>query len=185
MRYMPIPNAFRTAFIPSLLLLTAGCTKDQQEDLKLEAELLMRYNSIAFTVDPTEQTGDIQLTIALDGSALADMLSANGYDMSQLKEFKFTDAEVRLAEQNGLDYDALQRAVVDLALSGGNPVTIASIDPVPDDVQMLDLVVNEVNVADIMRHQDIGITLKLTTDQAITDTMHQVLDLGGKVVVQL
>ena len=169
----------------SALLLSSGCSKEQQDELKLEAELLMQYNAIAFSVEPTEHTGEVQLTVSLDGSALAEMLATNGYSMAQLKEFKFTGAAVPLREGGAHNYDALQRLAVELVLNGGAPVLVASIDPVPDGASALDLAVNEVNVAEIMRHDHIGLTLKLVTDQVVADTLHQLLDLDGKVVVQL
>lgn len=167
------------------LLFATGCSKEQQAELNLEAELLMQYNSIAFTIEPTESTGEVQLTLSLDGNALSDMLAANGYTMGQLKEFKFTNANVRMQGDSMGYYDALQRLSVELSLDSGTSAVVASIDPVPDGATVLNLAVNEVNIADIMRHSDISVTVKLTTDQAVSDTLHQLLGLGGKVVVQL
>lgn len=166
-------------------LVFTSCTKDQQDELKLEAEVLMAYNSVEFTVLPTEVVGEMQVTISLDGEALARTLSDNGYTMDQLKEFKFTSADTRIQGATAQTYDPLQRISLELSLDGGTPVPVASKDPVPEGVQTLTLNVSETNVADIMRHQNIQVIAKLVTDQVIPDTMYHALDLGGKVVVKL
>lgn len=166
-------------------LLLPSCTKDQQEELKLEAEVLIQYNAVEFIVAPTEVMGEMQLTITLDGEALSRTLSNEGYTMDQLKEFNFTSADLRIQGSSAQTYDPLQRVSLDLSLDGGTPVTVASKDPVPDGAQTLSLNVSQTNVADIMRHQHIRVIAKLTTDQAIPDTMYHAMDLGGKVVVKL
>lgn len=166
-------------------LLLAACTKEEQEKLQLEAEVLMQYNSVEFTVDPTGEVGEVQLTLSLDGEELSRVLSDRGYTMDQVKEFKFTSADLRIQGSEEQTYDALQRIALELSLDGGAPVTVAAKDPVPDGVRTLTLNVADINVADIMRHQNIQMIATMATDRAIPDTMHHALDLGGRVVVKL
>lgn len=166
-------------------LLLAACTKEEKEKLQLEAEVLMQYNSVEFTVDPTGEVGEVQLALSLDGEELSRVLSSKGYTMDQLKEFEFTSADLRIEGSEEQTYDVLQRIALELSLDGGAAVTVASKDPVPDGARALALDMATINVADIMRHQNIRMIAKMATDQAIPDTMRHALDLGGRVVVKL
>ena len=185
---MKIRNTLHSRAIPTWILCTVflgGCTKEQQEELKLEAEVLMEYRELEFTLAPTDVIGETQLTISLDGQALSRTLTENGYSMDQLKEFVFTSADLRLPTDATLNYDPFQRVHLNLSVDGGTAVPLASKDPVPDGVQALTLDVVTTNVAEILRHEHIQVTAIRATDQAITDTMHHVLDLSGRVVVKL
>jgi len=167
------------------VLAFSACTKEQQEELKLEAELLMQYQAVEFTLEPTEALGEVQLTLSLDGEALAQMLSDNGYRLDQLKEFTFNSADVHIANGDGRTYDALQSITMEIATDGTAPVIIATKDPIPDGVNAFTFNVPSTNVADILRHNEIHVIAKLNVEQAVTDTTYHLLNLGGKVVVKL
>ena len=174
-----------TAFAMLTTALLAGCSKEEQGDLKLTAELQMQYNALEFVVPPTPATGEVQITVALDGNALAQTLAANGYSMNQLKEFRFTNGTLNIESPDGATYDALERVSLMLSLAGSSPVTVASLDPVPNGAHNLTLDMPGANVADILRDSNVELIVKVALDGAITDTLRQKLDLGGRIMVQL
>ncbi|MBK9422378.1 MAG: hypothetical protein IPN44_15205 [Flavobacteriales bacterium] len=165
--------------------LITSCTKDGQQDLNLTAELQMQYNSVEFTIPPTPTTGAIQLSLALDGQALAQTLSANGYSMDQLKEFHFTNATLHIESPDSANYNAFQSISLQLSISGGNPVTVASMDPVPDGVHSLTLNTPGDDVAQILQSANVQLIASVVLDGLVTDTVTHKLDLGGRIKVKL
>lgn len=172
-------------FAIGITLFLSACTKDEQEGLNLTADLQMQYNSVEFTVPPTPTTGAIQLTLALDGQALAQTLSSNGYSMDQLKEFHFTNATLHIESPESANYDALQSISLQLSIAGGNPVTVAAKDPVPDGVNSLVLNTPGDDVAQILQSANVQLIASLVLDGIVTDTVKHKLDLGGRITVQL
>lgn len=163
----------------------AACTKDEQQDLKLTAELQMQYNSVEFVIPPSSSTGEVEVALNFDGTALAQTLAANGYSMDQLKEFRFTNGTVHIESPDSANYNALQSVSVELSLAGANPVSVATIDPVPLWVNGLTLTMPGTNVEDILRNSDVRLIGKMVLDEIVTDTLRQKLDLGGHIVVKL
>ena len=168
-----------------IALLLSACTKDDQEGLDLTADLQMQYNSVEFTIPPTPTTGAIQLSLALDGQALARTLSANGYSMDQLKEFHFTNATLHIESPDSANYNAFQSISLQLSISGGNPVTVASMDPVPDGAHSLTLNTPGDDVAPILQSENVQLIASVVLDGLVTDTVTHKLDLGGRITVKL
>ena len=167
------------------IVLSSACIKDDQKDLNLTAELQMQYNSVEFIVPPTPTPGAVQLAINLDGNALAQTLSTNGYTLDQLQEFHFTNGTLHIDSPDTANFNALQSLSLQLSLAGGTPVTIASVDPVPDGANSLTLNMPGSNVADILRNSSIQLIANVVLDGIVTDTLRQKLDLGGRIVVKL
>ena len=165
--------------------LITSCTKDGQQELNLTAELQMQYNSVELTIPPTPTTGAIQLSLALDGQALAQTLSANGYSMDQLEEFHFTNATLHIESPDSANYDALQSVSLQLSITGGNPVTVAALDPVPDGAHSLTLNTPGDDVAQILQSANVQLIASVVLDGIVTDTVMHKLDLGGRITVKL
>ena len=177
----------RTALLstPLIAILLGGCTKDQQEQLKPTADLNMEYPAIPFTVDSGGVAGQITLTLSFDGNALGQLLADNNYSLAQLKEFRFTKANLHLTSPAGGNYDALGSVSLQLGLGSGQPVTVASLDPVPDGAQTIVMQLGDVNVADIIRDSNVQLIAKVQLDGPMPATSEHTLDLGAKVTVQL
>ncbi len=170
--------------LPVFALMLGGCTKEQQEQLKPTAELQMEYAVIPFTVDSGGVAGELQLTLNFDGNALGQLLTDNGYSLSQLKEFRFTKAQLHLTTPATGNYDLLHSISLQLGLGSGQPVTVADLDPVPDGAQTLVMSLGDVNVAEIIRDSNVQLVVKAQLDGPMPAFSEHSLDLGAKVVVQ-
>lgn len=182
---MKTPNIHLVVFALGIITMLTACTKEQQDDLKLTSELQMQYNGLEFTVPPTTTTGEVEITVNLDGNALAQMLSANGYSLDQLQEFRFTNGTLHIDGQDTANYNALQSMSLQVSLGGGAPSTVASVDPVPDGVNHLELHMSGDNVAEILRNNNVQLIAKVVLDGLVPDSVHQKLDLGGHIIVKL
>ncbi len=180
MKTYPNP-AFALALAAALF---AGCTKEDKEALALEAELLMQYNAIELTVEPGTYDGTVEFALSFNGQELQDLLSRNGYSMEQLQEFQFTKAELRILTPEEQTFDVVDAVAMKLALGGTNDRTIAALDPVPDGVREALLVLNEVNVADILRNDQASLKLTANMSGELTEPVLLRADLGGRVVVR-
>lgn len=182
------PSPMKTYSIPAFalaLLLTAGCTKEEQQQLAVEAELLLQYNSIEFTVEPGPYDGQVELTLNFNGEELNTLLSDNGYTMDQLQEFTFTKAELHILMPDSQTFDPVDMAEMRLSASGGDPRIIASLNPVPDGVRDVSLAVTNANAADILRSTDVALKMVAEVHGTITEPVLMRADLGGRVVVRL
>ncbi len=167
------------------ILALPSCTKEQQEDLALEAELLLEYGAIEFTVDSGIPQGAFELALSFDGEALGRIMADNGYSMDQLKEFRFNKADLRILSPDGQTYDPVQSVLFELSLVDHAPVTIANMDPVPDGATTVSLNVGDVNVAEIARSSSAQLKVKAFLEGPVEVTTLNKLELGGKVVVRL
>jgi hypothetical protein len=113
------------------------------------------------------------------------MLSDNGYSMDQLREFQFTKAELRILTPEEQTFDPVDMVAMKLGLAGAGEQTIAELDPVPDGVREVTLVLNEVNVADLLRNYEASLKLAAQMSGEITEPVLMRADLGGRVVVRL
>lgn len=178
-------NILKPWMLPFLLLATTGCDKEDKEALELEAELLMQYNAIEFIVDPGSYEGAMEFTLSFNGQELQEMLSDNGYSMDQLREFQFTKAELSILTPEEQTFDPVDMVAMKLGLSGTGEQTIAMLDPVPDGAREVTLVLNEVNVADLLRNNEASLKLAAQMSGEITEPVLMRADLGGRVVVRL
>ncbi len=184
---MIIRTTFRSILfvMPLAALFLSACTKEDQEKLQPTAELNMLYQSIAFSLDSGGAAGYMEITLSFDGNALGQVLSDNHYTLSQLKEFRFTQANLHLVTPEGGNYDPLGSIALQLALANGTAVTVAQLNPVPDGTGTLALQLGDVNVADIIRDSNVQLTAMVQLDGPMPATSEHTLDLGAKVVVQL
>ncbi|HRO41027.1 MAG TPA: hypothetical protein PLY76_13845 [Flavobacteriales bacterium] len=174
-----------TLMLPLAVLLSAGCTKEQQEELKPTVDLNLEYPAIAFSVDSGGAAGQLSITLSFDGNALGQLLADNNYSLDQLKEFRFTKADLHLTTPAGSNYDMLGSIALQLALANGQPVTVANLDPIPHGTQTIVMHLGDVNVADIIRDSNVQLTAKVQLDGPMPTASEHTLDLGAKVVVQL
>ncbi len=170
--------------LPLSALFFGGCTKEQQEQLKPTVEMNMEYPAIAFSLDSGGAAGAMELTLSFDGNALGQVLADNNYSLSQLKEFRFTKANLHFGSPEGGNYDALGAIAIQLGLANGTPITVAHLEPIPDGAQTLVMQLGDVNVADMLRNSEVRLTAKLQLDGVAPSASEHTLDLGGKIVVQ-
>ncbi len=166
-------------------LLSTGCTKEEQEQLAVEAELLLQYNAIEFTVEPGAYDGQVELNLAFNGQELSTLLSNNGYTMDQLQEFTFTKADLRILSPDEQNFDPVDMVEMRLSASGADARTIASLNPVPDGVRELSLELANVNAAGILRSSDVALKMVAEVHGTFAEPVLMRADLGGRVVVRL
>lgn len=176
-------HTFTTILLGALLL--TGCTKEDQKELAVEAELLLQYNSIELTVDPGTYNGQLELTLNFSGQELSDLMSSNGYTMDQLQEFNFTKADLHIMTPDQENFDLVDMAEMMLSATGLDTRSIAAINPVPEGVRDLSLTLSDVNVADLLRSPDVSLNMVTEMHGTLADTVRVRVDLGGRVVVEL
>ena len=170
--------------LPASMLLFTGCDKEK-EQLALEAELLMQYEAIELTLEPGVYEGQLEFALNFNGQELQDLMSSNGYRMDQLKEFRFTQANLQLETPEEQTFGILNSVDLKLTIDGSDVRSIAHLDPVPDQVRALSLVMEDVNVADLLRSQQVSLRMVVNMNGELTEQVITKALLTGEVVVQL
>lgn len=169
--------------LPATLLLFTGCDKSK-EDLALEAELLMQYEAIELVLEPGVYEGQMEFALNFNGQELRDLMGRNGYSMDQLKEFRFTQANLRLETPEEQTFDILNAVELKMTTDGEGR-SIASMDPVPEQVRELSLVMADINVADLLQSEEASVRMVVNMSGELTEEVVTKALLSGKVVVQL
>ncbi len=134
---------------PSLLLLPvltllASCQKNEVE--APITELTLR-SEVDLTVPPGAPAGSLDLSTTYDAqAAVGQLLQQNGFTMDQLKDVRIEDARAVLIDPTNTRFDAVESVLLDFAQPAGTPLNFAHLDPVPDNLGILDLSVEHTDL---------------------------------------
>lgn len=167
-------------------LMLAGCTKEQAEELHPVTELTMDYPAIPFTIHGSDATGQyVAMTLDFDAQALGQLLAANHYTLAQVKDFRFTKAQLHLTSPANGNYNAFRSATLQLVMGDNAPGTVASMDPVPDWSHTLLMQLGNVNLADLVRSGNVHLVAKVQLDGPLPEVSGHSLALSAKMTLQL
>lgn len=167
-------------------LLLAGCAKEETEELRPFTELAMDYPAIPFTIQNSDVSGQfIAMTLDFDAQALGQLLAAKSLTLAQVRDFRFTKAQLHLKTPADGSYNAFRSVALELVVDDNGPGTVASMDPVPEWSHTLLMQLGNVNLADLVRSGNVHLVAKVQLDGPLPAVSTHSLALSAKMTVQL
>ena len=170
--------------LPLALLAWAGCSKEEEEEVLPEVSFSFDLPALAIAVDSAQVAAPSGVVFGFEGSAaLGQALTANGFGTGQLVGVGLNKARLYFSDPVGSYYNALQSVTVRMAVGDGQPVTVASLDSVPNGAQALVLGLMDVDVAAMLRSNDARLVVRMEFDGPVPPVTGHSLVLGAQAVV--
>ena len=126
-------------------ILMAGCDDFLSELLKFNSE----WYTFEFSVDPTDQIGEIDLATDTISANLDSVLNVYNLPPENIRSIKLSDAKIYVLT-NGYNFDPVNRAELFIATGTLEEKKIAWLDTIPEGATMVELKLTDDDLKDYL-----------------------------------
>lgn len=152
-----------------LVILSAGVFISSCEKPKIDVDFDMEVADIYFSIDPTTQTGSLDLATTTFNSALQQKLDANSASIDDVQSISITGAQLIMINPGAQNFDILDNAYTYLSVPGLAETRIAYRESIPDGVTSFTLDADAANLKEYLRKSEITFRVAGFTSGANTE----------------
>ena len=136
-------------------MLTVGVLFSSCKKPKIEVDFNMEVADIYFSIDPTTQTGDLDLATTTFDTELQKKLDENKASIDDVQSISINGVELIMINPGNQNFDILEKAYTYLSVPGLSETRIAYKESVPDGVTAITLDTDAANLKDYLRKNEI------------------------------
>ncbi|HEC42660.1 MAG TPA: hypothetical protein ENI20_07520 [Bacteroides sp.] len=141
---------------------------------------LLKFNSewfsVEFTIEPSDEVGDLVFSTEEFEANLDSVLDANGVDRENIASAKLSDAKISILT-DGCNFDPVESVELLIETPGLGSTRIAWLDSIPDGVTMIELELNMDDLQAYLLETQFKVTAAGTLSEKVDKTVELVADI--------